>query len=195
MLTRSSKEEIVKGIQDDIGNASAVILTNLIGVTSNESVAIRKEIRDAGGKVVVARNTLFRKAAEGTDLEQMLTDLKGPHALAFAFEDAAAVAKCLKEASKENEAVAFKAGFLDGKALGVEDLKALADLPSRDEMLGTLLATFNAPISALARVMNSIREKKEEDGGETVEAAAEAPSSQEAPKEEAKAEETTEDKE
>ena len=199
MLTRERKEEIVSGLKENIEKANAIILTNLIGVTSNDSVAIRKSIRDAGGSVVVTRNTLFRKGGEGTAVEGMLSNLKGPHAVAFSFDDAAAVAKSLKNASKENETVEFKGGFLDGKELSVAELVALAELPSRDEMLGTLLATFNAPISALARVLNSIREKKEEGGGEVVEVVAEeAPAvNEDAPvaeeKSEAAAEEKTEE--
>ncbi len=164
MLTRSTKEEMVKGIKDNLGKANALILTNLIGITSNDAVAIRKGVRTAGGTIVVARNTLFRKAAEGTAFEPLFKDLKGPHAIAFSFKDAAAVAKCLKEAGKTNELITLKGGFLDGKQLSANELKALADLPSRNEMLGTLLATFNAPISALARVLNAIREQKEAGG-------------------------------
>lgn len=165
MLSRSEKEAIVNGLKDDISNAKAVFLTNLIGVTSNESVKVRKDVRDAKGKVVITRNTLFERAAKGTDVEGLLKGLKGPTAVAFAFEDTAAVAKCLFEAGKELELVELKGGILDGKLLSPAELKALAQLPSRDQMLATLLATFNAPISALARVLNAIKESKE--GGAT----------------------------
>jgi large subunit ribosomal protein L10 len=175
MLTKAKKGEILKSLREDIEGARAMFLTNLIGVTSNDSVAIRKNIREAGGKIIVTRNTLFAKAAEGTKAESLFKDLKGPHAVAFAFEDAPAVAKVLKNASKDHEEfITLKAGMLGDEELAPEKVQALADLPSRDEMLGTLLATFNAPISALARVLFAIQEKKEEGGGEVVEAAAEA---------------------
>lgn len=171
MLKRAQKEAIVEGIKADIDRAKAVFLTNLIGVKSNDAVAIRKNVRDVQGKVVITRNTLISRAGVGTTAEGLLKELKGPHAIAFAFEDPAAVAKCLKNAAADHEIIEFKGGVLDGQELSVAELKQLADLPSRDEMLGTLLATFNAPISALARVMNSIREQKEA-GGAPVEAAA-----------------------
>lgn len=161
MLTRADKEALVENLKQDFSNAKAVFLTNLIGVPSNDSVAIRKNIREAQGKVVVTRNTLFRRAAEGTAFESMLKDLKGPHALAFAFEDAPAVAKALKNAGEDFDVVDFKGGFLGEEELSVQQIKELADLPSKDEMLGTLLATFNAPISALARVLFAIQEQKE----------------------------------
>lgn len=171
MLSKAEKSEKIAQLKEEISNAQGVFLTNLIGISSNDAVALRKNIREVNGKVVVTRNTLFRKAAEGTAAENLLSNLKGPHALAFAFDDAAAVAKCLKNASKEHEQVSLLAGVLDGNELSVEEVTQLADLPSRDEMLGTLLATFNAPISALARVLNSIKEQKEEG---TTEAATEA---------------------
>jgi large subunit ribosomal protein L10 len=192
MMKRAEKEAIIEGLKKDIGEARAIFLTNLIGVASNDAVAIRKGIRDAGGKVIVTRNTLFRMAGEGSAVEGLLKDLKGPHALAFAFDDAAAVAKCLKEAGEDHEVIEFKGGFLNGEELTKAQVIELASLPSRDEMLGTLLATFNAPISALARVLFAIQEQKES-GAEPApaEAAAEeAPAeaaAEEAPAEEAAA--------
>ncbi|OFZ56827.1 MAG: 50S ribosomal protein L10, partial [Bdellovibrionales bacterium RIFOXYB2_FULL_36_6] len=107
------------------------------------------------------RNTFFRRASEGTQVEKLLGDLKGTNAVAFAFKDPAAIAKCLNDAGKENEAVELKGGWLSGSNLSPAQLKQLATLPSRDQMLSTLLATFNAPISAFARVLNAIKEKKE----------------------------------
>ena len=176
MLDRAQKESIVKGLKGDFDKAKAVFLTNIIGISSNDSVEIRKNVREANGKVIIARNTLLSRAGAGTPAEGMLKDLKGPHAVAVAYDDAAAVAKCLKNASKDHEIVEFKAGILDGTELSIADLKQLADLPSRDEMLGTLLATFNAPISALARVLYAVQEQKGGSGEEATEqVAAEEP--------------------
>ncbi len=194
MLTRAKKEEIVAGLKTSIEKSKAVFLTNMIGVGANDSVAIRKKVRDANGSIVVTRNTLFKRAAAGTHLEDLFKDVKGPHAIAFAFEDAPGVAKVIYEAGKENELIDFKGGFLMDKPLTPAEVEQLAKLPSRDEMLGTLLATFMAPISAFARVLHAVNEKKKE-GGEAevaVEAAAE-----EAPAEETKTEDagTEENKE
>jgi large subunit ribosomal protein L10 len=161
MLSRSEKEAIIQDLQKDIGNAKAIFLTNLIGIKSNDAVSVRKAVRDSNGKMVVTRNTLFRKASVGTPAEALLADLKGPHALAFAFDDPAAVAKCLKVAGSTLDLVELKGGVLDGIMLSKAQVKQLADLPSRDQMLGTLLATFLAPVSAFARVLYAIQEKKE----------------------------------
>lgn len=161
MLNRSEKDAIIQDLKTDIGRAKAIFLTNLIGITSNDAVSVRKAVRDNNGKMVVTRNTLFKKAAAGTPAEALVADLHGPHALAFAFEDPAAVAKSLKEAGASLELVDLKGGVLDGQMLSKAQVKQLADLPSRDQMLGTLLATFLAPVSAFARVVYAIQEKKE----------------------------------
>jgi len=161
MLNKSDKEEIVKSVRADIEKANALFLTNLVGVSGNETVEVRKSVRGAKGKLVVARNTLFVKAAVGTSAEQLFAKLKGPHAVAFAFNDPAAVAKCLKEANDKSELVELKAGLLDGKLLSKAEVRELADMPSWEQMVGTLLATFIAPVSALARVLHAVKEKKE----------------------------------
>lgn len=161
MLSRSEKEAIIQDLNKDIGRAKAIFLTNLIGITSNDAVSVRKAVRDSNGKMVVTRNTLFKKAAAGTAAEALVANLSGPHALAFAFDDPAAVAKSLKEAGANLELVDLKGGILDGQLLTKAQVKQLADLPSRDQMLGTLLATFLAPVSAFARVLYAIQEKKE----------------------------------
>lgn len=164
MLTRNDKEAIVAGLKENFDKARAVFLTNLIGVDANSAVEIRKNVRDAQGAVVVTRNTLFRLAAEGTYAEELCKDLKGTNAVAFAFEDAPGVAKALFEANKENELVTLGEGYLNQEPLTAQDVVALAKLPSRDQMLATLLATFNAPVSAFVRTMDAIKRQKEEGG-------------------------------
>ena len=182
MLQRAQKDTIIEGLKGDIDKARAIFLTNLIGIPSNDAVKVRKEVRDKGGKIVVTRNSLFGIAAKGTKVEAMLTDLKGTNAVAFAFEDTAGVAKVLKDAGKELELVELRAGFLGDKELSKDEVNHLASLPSRNEMLGTLLATFMAPVSAFARVLYAINEQK----GSGEEPAAEAAPAEEAPAEDKK---------
>ena len=161
MLNRAEKEAIISDIKANIEKSQAIFLTNLIGITSNDAVSVRKAVRESNGKLIVARNTLFKKAAAGTPVEALVANLHGPHALAFAYDDAAATAKCLKTANSTMELVELKGGVLEGNLLSKAEVKQLADLPSRDQMLGTLLATFMAPASAFARVLHAIKEKKE----------------------------------
>lgn len=161
-MTRQDKEKVVNELKDHIAKARAIFLTNTIGLTANDAVALRKKVRDAKGHVVVTRNTLFKRAAAGTYCEEMLSQLKGTNALAFSFEDSASVAKAIYDTSKEHDVVSLRGGFLGEKELSEADVKALASLPPRDQLLATLLATFNAPVSAFARVLNAIKEQKEQ---------------------------------
>lgn len=163
MMTRAEKDAVVSSIKEKIEKSQAVFLTNLVGIPSVDSVRIRKSVREAKGHMVITRNTLLARAAKGTFAESLLADLKGSSAVAFAYEDAAAVAKIVNDASGEfGEIVTIKGGQLGTQKLTKADVVALAKLPSRNEMLGTLLATFNAPVSAFARVLFAINEQKQD---------------------------------
>ena len=162
MMTRAEKDAVVSSIKEKIEKSQAVFLTNLVGIPSVDSVRIRKNVRDAKGHMVVTRNTLFARAAKGTFAEGLLADLKGTSCVAFAYEDAAAVAKVVNDASGEFEnIVTIRGGQLGTQKLSKAEVVALAKLPSRNQMLGTLLATFNAPVSAFARVLFAIQEQKQ----------------------------------
>jgi large subunit ribosomal protein L10 len=166
MMTRAEKDAIVSSVKEKIEKSQAVFLTNLVGIPSVDSVRIRKNVRDAKGHMVITRNTLFARAAKGTHAEGLLVDLKGSSALAFAYEDAAAIAKIVNDASTEFEnIVTVRGGMLGAQKLSKAEVIALAKLPSRPLMLGTLLATFNAPVSAFARVLYAIQEQKEQQNG------------------------------
>lgn len=165
-MTRAEKDAVISDLREKIESANALFLTNMIGIPANEAVKMRKQVRESKGSIVVTRNTLFGKASEGTYAEELLRDLKGSNAVAFAFEDAPGVAKAIYEAAKEMESVTVKDGYLKQQLLPAKEVEALAKLPSREEMLGTLLATFNAPVSAFARLMNSMKDELESQGVE-----------------------------
>ena len=161
MLQKAEKDQIIGDLKTKIDASQAVFLTNVIGVTSNDTVELRKQLREVNGSLAVTKNTFMRIASQGTPCEEVFANLKGPNAVAFASDDAPAVAKVLKDFKKTSELVELRAGVLEGKVLSAADLTSLANLPSREQMLATLLATFNAPVSAFVRVMNAIKEEKE----------------------------------
>lgn len=162
MMTRAEKDVVVASLKEKITKSQAVFLTNLVGIPSNDAVRIRKSVREAKGFMAITKNTLFARAAVGTYAEPLLKDLVGNNAVAFAYDDAAAVAKAVNDATGEFEnIVVIKGGMLGTQKLSKAEVVALAKLPSRDQMLGTLLATFNAPVSAFARVLHAICEQKE----------------------------------
>lgn len=162
MMTKPQKDEVVAKVKTNIDKADALFLTNLVGISANEAVALRKQVREAKGYICIAKNTLLARAAKGTFAEGKISELKGPSALAFSFEDPAAIAKILKDFSTTNQNVTLRAGYLGTKEISAAEIQMLASLPSRDQMLGTLLATFMAPASAFARVLYAIKEQKEQ---------------------------------
>jgi large subunit ribosomal protein L10 len=166
MITRQQKDAVISDLREKITNSRAIFLTNVIGLEANDAVELRKKVREANGAIVVTRNTLFGKAAEGTYAEDLFKGLKGTNAVAFAFEDAPGVAKALFETNKDFEVVSLGAGYLNEEPLDAKQVAALAKLPSRDEMLATVLATFQAPVSAFARLMNAIKDECETQGVE-----------------------------
>ena len=164
MLDRAQKQQVIDSIKADIEGSQALFLTNMVGISAHGAVSIRKHLREESeGKVVVAKNALLKRAAEGTRAHGLLSNLEGPNALAFAFGDASAVAKCLKKAGDDFDAISIKGGLLNGQELTVEDIFALADLPSREEMLGTVLASIMACLSSFVRLLGAIKEQKEKE--------------------------------
>jgi len=161
MMTRAEKTAVISNLKEKIESSKALFLTNLVGIEANDAVEIRKNVREANGTIVVTKNSFFGKAAEGTYAAELLSGLKGTNAVAFAFDEAPAVAKAIYEASKELELVVLGEGFLGTEKLPTDQVIALAQLPSRDEMLGTLLATFQAPVATFARLMNAIKDECE----------------------------------
>ena len=166
MMTRAEKDVVIKDLKEKIEASKALFLTNLIGIEANDAVALRKTVRESNGTIVVTKNALFGQAAIGTHAEALLSGLKGPNAVAFAFEDAPGVAKAIYEASEDLEAVTLGSGYLGTEMLDASRVVALAKLPSRDEMLGTVLATMLAPVSSLARLLNAIKDECETQGVE-----------------------------
>ena len=165
MITRQKKEQVVQGLKADMQKACALFYTDLIGIKSNEANTLRKVLWNSKAKVVVAKNSLLKRAVQGTYAEKTWSNLKGSSAMVFAFEDAAAVAKCFKDMG-DLPSVALSGGYLREKELDVQQIKTLANLPARPQMLAILLASFMAPMSAFVRTLEAIKVKKEQEGKE-----------------------------
>jgi large subunit ribosomal protein L10 len=161
MITRESKEKVITELRASFAESNAVFLTNIIGMPSNESVQLRKDVRKLGGNIMVARNTLIASASKAEGFGTVFSDLNGSSALVFSYSDPSAIAKVVLDASKVYEFIKFRGGYLGKTQLSGREVDALASLPPRNQVLATLLATFNAPISAFARVVDAIRLKKE----------------------------------
>ena len=168
------KQPIVQAIVEDIKDAASVVLVDYRGLTVAEDTALRKQLREAGIVYKVCKNTMMKRAFEGTDFAALDEHLEGPSAIAISKDDATAPARILCKFAKDAKALELKAGVVEGTVYDVAGLTELSKVPSREELLSKLLGSLQSPITNLARVLNQIAEQ----GGEAApaeEAAEEAP--------------------
>ena len=168
------KQPIVQAIAEDIKDAASVVLVDYRGLTVAEDTALRKQLREAGIVYKVCKNTMMKRAFEGTDFAALDEHLEGPSAIAISKDDATAPARILCKFAKDAKALELKAGVVEGTVYDVAGLTELSKVPSREELLSKLLGSLQSPITNLARVLNQIAEQ----GGEAApaeEAAEEAP--------------------
>ena len=150
------KQAIVADVNETAQAALSAVMADYRGVTVDAMTQLRKSARESGVQVRVIRNTLAKRAFEGTELECMNDALTGPCIVAFAMEDPGASARLFKDFAKEQEAFEIKALSVGGKLLPAEQIDALAKLPTRDEALALLMAVMQAPVTKLVRTMNDI---------------------------------------
>ena len=159
---RPDKVAVVDEVREKFDAADGALLTEYRGLDVPGLAELRKELRAAGGEYKIYKNTLVRIAARerGYELDELLT---GPTAIAFVNEkedgspgDAAAVAKALKEFAKNNDKLVLKGGVLDEKILNVDEIKALAELPSREVLLSQIAGLFQAPLGEFVNLLDAV---------------------------------------
>ncbi|MGM0838843.1 MAG: 50S ribosomal protein L10 [Bacillota bacterium] len=158
------KREIVGEIADKFKGSVSTIVVDYRGLNVSEVTELRKQLREAGVEFKVYKNSLTRRAAEAAEITGLNDALTGPNAIAFSTEDVVAPAKILNDFAKKHEALEIKAGVIEGNVATVEEVKALAELPSREGLLSMLLSVLQAPIRNLALVTKAVAEQKEEQG-------------------------------
>ena len=173
------KQPIVQEISEQIKDAQSVVLVDYRGLTVEEVTALRKELREAGVTYKVYKNTLMNFAFKGTDFESMSSLLEGPNAIAISKDDATAPARILSKFAKTVPALELKAGVVEGTFYDADGIKAVASVPSREELLSKLLGSIQSPITNLARVLNQIAEKGGAADAEVAAPAEEAPATEE----------------
>ncbi len=153
------KQPIVDEIKSKVEGATTVVLVDYRGLNVEQDTRLRKNLREAGCEYKVYKNTLMRRAFEGTDCAQLDSMLEGPSAIAISKDDATAPIRILNNMAKEAEALEFKAAIVEGNFYDAEGVKALASIPSREELISKLLGSLQSPITNLARVLKQIAEK------------------------------------
>jgi large subunit ribosomal protein L10 len=159
-----TKKQLVSTISEKIKNSQSTILVDYRGLTVAEVTELRKSLREAGIEFKVYKNSMVVRAAEENDLKELAEYLTGPTAIAFSNEDVVAPAKILNDFAKKHEALEIKAGVIEGRIASLEEVKALAELPSREGLLSMVLSVLQAPIRNFALATKAVAEQKEEQG-------------------------------
>lgn len=153
---RPAKVAVVSEIAAKLADAGAVFVTEYRGLSVGQLASLREKLRPADAELTVYKNTLARLAVREAGIDGLDELLVGPTALAFVRGDVAAAAKALRDASKATPLLVLKGGSLGGAALSADDVKALADLPSREELLANLAGAFQAPMVKTAGLLQAL---------------------------------------
>jgi len=158
-LNVEDKKAIVADVGAQLAAAQTVVLAEYRGIPVEQLTKLRASARDQGVYLRVLKNTLARRAAQGTQFEPLADSMVGPLIYGIS-ADPIASAKVLQNFAKTQDQLVIKAGLYNGKLLDVAGVKALATIPSRDELLSQLLGVMLAPVSAMARVLGAVAAQK-----------------------------------
>ena len=153
------KTEAVEALKGAIAAQRGAVVASFRGMTVAEMTALRKKLREVRAEFKVVKNTMIRLAAKGTPFEQLTGHFKGPTAVAFTHGDPVALARAMKEFSAGSPKITLRAGLLDGRALSEAEVKALADVPSREVLLSRLAGGLSSPITRLVQALSGPQRK------------------------------------
>ena len=155
-VTKAKKSEQIQKLSSDLQNVGSMIIGTFGKLTVAQDFELRKTVRAVGGKYHVVKNTLAERAAKGTKVEGALKDLTGVTSIAYTEGDPVALAKALQKYVTDNPEFSFKAGVLEGKVISINEIKALATMPAKEEIYAKLLFLINAPAQRLVTAMNAV---------------------------------------
>ena len=160
------KQVVISEIKEKLDRAVSVVLVDARGITVEEDTALRKKFREAGVDYKVYKNSMLDFAIKDTQFSELESHLAGPTSVAFSYEDATAGASIIAKELKTIKALEFKAGVIEGVLYDSKGIEAIANIPSKEELLSKLLGSFKSPLSSFARVIDQIAQA----GGSTSEA-------------------------
>jgi large subunit ribosomal protein L10 len=156
-MTRSEKEQAIASLQEKFAKAQGMFFTDFTGISVQKITDLRRDLRKAGIEYLVVKNTLAKKALEQVaGYESVYPVLKGATAIAFAYTDAAAPAKILQKFKEKNEKLISKLCVLEGQVYAGSQLPELAKIPSRPELIASILGSLDAPISGIVGTLNAV---------------------------------------
>jgi large subunit ribosomal protein L10 len=177
MKSKAQKQKDLEALTEQFKNAKAAMVVGFKGMTVPKDQELRNQLREAGVSYSVVKNTLARKAAEGTPLEQASDQFKGVTAVALSGQDPVNLSKAIAKFTKANPDVfTFKVGIVEGKVVELRDVETIASLPSKEELLGKVLFLLNAQAQRLASVISAVprnlaivvKQVSDQKGGEAV---------------------------
>ncbi len=159
---KKAKQVVIDEIKERFEQAHSVVVVDYLGLTVAEADEMRKNLREGGVSFTVYKNTLVKRAIEGTPYEALGEALKGSSAFAFSNEDATAGARILNKSIKQYKKMAFKGAVVEGQVYDAKQVEALAEIPSREELIARFMGSIQSPLSQLVRTFKAIADKDEE---------------------------------
>jgi len=151
--TKEEKKKIIKGLEEKVKKQEAMVFVNFKGLKMDDFTELRNELSKSDSELVVSKKSLLKNAFKNSGLDIDTDQLKEEIAVIFGYSDSTTPTKIAYDFSKKNANLKMAGGFTEGVMRSQEEIVALAKLPSRDELIGTLLRTIQAPISGLANIL------------------------------------------
>jgi large subunit ribosomal protein L10 len=155
-----AKQAVIDEIKEKLSTAKSAVVIDYMGITVEQADAMRKSLREADVDYTVYKNTLMKRAIEGTEFEALGAVLEGPSAFALSYDDVTAPARVLNKAMKDFDKMSFKAAVVEGTFYDAEGVQKLANIPGRDELIAKFMGSIQSPVSKAVRTFAAIRDEK-----------------------------------
>ncbi len=159
---KAQKQLVIDEIKAKIDGAQSVVVVDYMGITVEQADAMRKQLREANVDYTVYKNTLVKRAIDGTEFASLADVLEGPSAIAISKEDATAPARELDSLIKKFQKMTLKGGVVEGQFYDQEGIQAVAKIPSRDELIAKFMGSIQSPVSKFVRTLQAIADEKAE---------------------------------
>jgi large subunit ribosomal protein L10 len=156
MRKKAEKKAQGEELRAQLATVSTVILSTFQGITVEQDTKLRRSVEAAGGHYEVVKNTVAERAAAGTPTEGLLKDLKGTNSIAYTKTDPVALAKILSKVAKDVPALKFRAGWVEGRVISIQEISQLAQLPSKEELISKIMFMLNAPAQRVAAALAAL---------------------------------------
>src|ERR1700736_4621059 len=156
MKKKAEKHSKSEELRSQLATVSTVILSTFQGITVEQDTKLRRSVEAAGGHYEVVKNTVAERAAAGTPAEGLLKNLKGTNSIAYTETDPVALAKILTRVAKDVPAFQFRAGWVEGRVISIQEIGQLAQLPTKEELISKIMFLLNSPAQRVAMVMRAV---------------------------------------